>query len=195
MLRFCFKCLRPGRRHARASPEPWSDPVSVARPTEWTPPPALTRQPSALPHAFTSTPTRCLRLCTLFHPSSRALSTPPPYRSNSPPSPPCGGEYAAFLSSLPDSTGRLTSPCASPTITAIASAAPEVKYRVQQARQYGARGAQVGILVDRLAQLARIDLEHHRGGSDYNGDDEGGGSSDCESFRCQGAAALERARE
>ncbi|BGP45860.1 hypothetical protein JCM10450v2_001695 [Rhodotorula kratochvilovae] len=214
MLRSCLKRLRPARRRAQSSkdrvehevPQAGSAPATVTRAPESSPSPTISRHPSPPVDAFTSTPTPRLRLYTLFHPSSRTLPSPPPYPPDTPPPPACGEGYASFLSSLSDGSGRIFSPCASPTVASLPSTALASKRRAEE-HPYAASTSTAwadegddghgGLKSafssdDSLSSLGSSWSAAEGGEVHYEGDDEGV-SSDAESFRCGGAAAFERA--
>ncbi|BGP37762.1 hypothetical protein JCM10449v2_001684 [Rhodotorula kratochvilovae] len=213
MLRSCLKRLRPARRRAQSSkdrvepevPQASNAPATVTRAPESSPSPTISRHPSAPVDVFSATPTHRLRLYTLFLPSSRTLPSPPPYPPDTPPPPPCGEGYASFLSSLSDESGRIFSPCASPTVASLPSTALASKRRGEE--PYAARTSTAwadedddghgGLKSafssdDSLSSLGSVWSTVNGDEGHHDGDDEGA-SSDAESFRCGGAAAFERA--
>ncbi|BGP45839.1 hypothetical protein JCM10450v2_001674 [Rhodotorula kratochvilovae] len=218
MLCFCPKRLGPTRRRTQSSkdreelevPHGWSAPATVSRPSDSSPPPCRGRNPSAPPHVFTSTPTRRLRLYALCRLHSRTVSSPPPHPPDPPTSPACGDGYDTFLSSPSDGSGRIFIPRTPSTAASSHSAGTTSKRRVQRTRYSAGTSTtcadghneddgrkSASSSSNSLSSLgSRCSAV---GGQD--GDDEQygrvveGASSDAESFRCAGAAALERAWE
>ncbi|BGP37741.1 hypothetical protein JCM10449v2_001663 [Rhodotorula kratochvilovae] len=215
MLCFCPKRLGPTRRRTQLSkdreelevPRVWSAPATVSPPSDSSPPPCRGRNPSAPPHVFTSTPTRRLRLYALCRPRSRPVSSPPPHPPDPPTSPARGNGYDTFLSY---ESACILNPQTPPT-AATSRSTTSTSIRRVRPHPYSA-GTSTTCADDRDEHGGRKSASSSSnslsslgskcsavGGQD--GDDEQYGrvvesaSTDAESFRCAGAAALERAWE